>query len=72
MGEDIPHANIVNRKWRYTNNQRADYECEEGYKGRPTRTCGENGWTGDSQCTGEEVQYTLSLLDVSPSMDLFF
>ncbi|XP_036971172.1 complement factor H-like isoform X4 [Acanthopagrus latus] len=51
VGEDIPHANIVNRKWRYTNNQRADYECEEGYKGRPTRTCGENGWTGDSQCT---------------------
>ena len=53
--EDIPHANIVNPKLRYTNNQRADYECEEGYKGRPTRTCGEYGWTGDSQCTGEEM-----------------
>ncbi|KAM8746289.1 complement factor H-like isoform 2-T2 [Acanthopagrus schlegelii] len=50
--EDIPHANIVNPKLKYTNNQRADYECEEGYKGRPTRTCGEYGWTGDSQCTG--------------------
>ncbi|XP_073331839.1 complement factor H-like [Pagrus major] len=49
--EDIPNANIVNPKWRYRNNERANYECKEGYEGRPTRICGANGWTGDSQCT---------------------
>ncbi|XP_073332113.1 complement factor H-like isoform X2 [Pagrus major] len=52
--EDIPNANIVNPKWRYRNNEQANYECKEGYEGRPTRICGENGWTGDSQCTGEK------------------
>lgn len=56
---NISNANIVNPKRRYTKNQRADYECKEGYIGRPIRICEENGWTGDSQCTGEGYRTTL-------------
>lgn len=54
---DIQHAVIRNhRKQTYKKNQRAYYDCTEGYRGNPTRTCGENGWIGDSECTGKKVQ----------------
>ncbi|KAI3368487.1 hypothetical protein L3Q82_025500 [Scortum barcoo] len=43
-------------KQTYKYNEQAEYRCKDGYKGSPTRTCGRQGWTGTSGCTGEEVQ----------------
>uniref|UniRef100_H3D463 Sushi domain-containing protein n=1 Tax=Tetraodon nigroviridis TaxID=99883 RepID=H3D463_TETNG len=38
-------------KQSYRNDDWVTYRCREGFTGTPTRTCGQNGWTGDSQCT---------------------
>nr|XP_046247894.1 complement factor H-like [Scatophagus argus] len=49
---EIPNADIsYSNKMKYKNNERVNYVCNEGYTGNPTRTCGENGWVGNSQCT---------------------
>ncbi|XP_049443583.1 complement factor H-like [Epinephelus fuscoguttatus] len=50
--QDVPNAKIItNYKQTYKNYERASYECEEGYQGRFTLTCGERGWHGNAQCT---------------------
>lgn len=51
--------NAVNHKLyklKYKKDERATYGCNEGYKGNPSRMCGENGWIGNSECTGKKVQ----------------
>nr|XP_046247870.1 complement factor H-related protein 4-like [Scatophagus argus] len=50
---EIPNADIsYPNKMKYKTNEQVNYVCNEGYKGNPTRICGENGWVGNSQCTG--------------------
>uniref|UniRef100_H3D461 Sushi domain-containing protein n=1 Tax=Tetraodon nigroviridis TaxID=99883 RepID=H3D461_TETNG len=47
--ENAIHPDVY--KQSYRNDDWVTYRCMEGFTGRPTRTCGQNGWTGDSQCT---------------------
>ncbi|XP_038571063.1 complement factor H-like isoform X4 [Micropterus salmoides] len=48
---EIANAILNDDRQIYKNYEKVNYVCEKGYRGSPTRTCGENGWTGDSQCT---------------------
>ncbi|XP_044056186.1 complement factor H-like isoform X2 [Siniperca chuatsi] len=64
--QDIPNADIVTDKQKYKYNEQAEYVCRVGYRGRPTRTCTESGWTGRSQCT----EITCSRQDY-PNADIY-
>ncbi|XP_059197828.1 complement factor H-like isoform X2 [Centropristis striata] len=49
--ENIPGAVIVDTdKEIYRNKEKVIYACGEGGRGRITRTCGADGWTGSTQC----------------------
>ncbi|XP_067369008.1 complement factor H-like [Channa argus] len=48
---EIPNAAIENMKEKYKVSERANYVCNEGYRGRFTLTCTERGWDKNPQCT---------------------
>ncbi|XP_071342399.1 complement factor H isoform X18 [Trachinotus anak] len=46
-----PDAEIIGKtKSSYKFNEQVEYACKEGYDGRFSITCGQNGWTGSPQC----------------------
>ncbi|XP_058494551.1 complement factor H like 4 [Solea solea] len=47
---DIENTNIVNSKETYVYKERVDYVCTNGYEGKFSLTCGENGWSGNKNC----------------------
>lgn len=62
---DIKNAiNPYLYKLTYRDSETVTYQCMEGFTGRPTRTCRENGWRGDSQCTGNYLLWWLLLVNV--------
>uniref|UniRef100_A0A8D3B9S7 Sushi domain-containing protein n=1 Tax=Scophthalmus maximus TaxID=52904 RepID=A0A8D3B9S7_SCOMX len=48
---EIQNTVIVNHKDKYHHNEKANYVCNNGYKGSFHLNCRENGWNGYSQCT---------------------
>ncbi|XP_060933532.1 complement factor H-like isoform X10 [Limanda limanda] len=48
--DDITNADIINPQDKYRKGCQANYVCKDGYEGEFYRTCGENGWSGTSQC----------------------
>ncbi|XP_060933524.1 sushi, von Willebrand factor type A, EGF and pentraxin domain-containing protein 1-like isoform X3 [Limanda limanda] len=48
--DDIANADIINPQDKYRIDDQANYVCKDGYEGEFYRTCGENGWSGTSQC----------------------
>nr|XP_046247895.1 complement factor H-like [Scatophagus argus] len=59
---EIPNADIsYPNKMKYKTNEQVNYVCNEGYKGNPTRICGENGWVGNSQCTATKCKLPTAL-----------
>ncbi|XP_055364603.1 complement factor H-like [Betta splendens] len=47
---EIPNTDLINRQQQYTDGQRANYVCKNGFKGTFSLTCTENGWSGNKQC----------------------
>ena len=68
---NVENAVIDGGKLVYKYNQEARYSCKEGYRGRPTRTCKENGWDGNSQCEGKKVQKNKFTVDMFFCFSLF-
>lgn len=58
--ENAINTDLYKLSYRY--NEVVTYQCVEGFTGRPTRTCKEDGWTGYSQCTGTYLLGRLSLV----------
>lgn len=61
------HPDRYTVSYRYS--EKVTYQCREGFTGRPTRTCSENGWTGDSQCTSNYLLSWLLLVNLYCSDD---